>query len=358
MPLLWQVDLRDRLRLQGSAASPPPVWAISFSPDERSITIGIGSSARARGAIGDLITVPIDHPDVTLDQFEVVTRRFDSVGNAPPGYLNWLAGGDALMIGDQILLRRTAGICKFEGAREVFDGGLDLASNLTNTEGGETRDLSVARIVYRGVKPNQLEIGSLDCQQLARVVVPGNWTLAATSPNLHLIALQSLPLYKSDHQPAYLRLFDTRTLTEVRRIEIRQGVLSWVRFAEQGGSICRAFRDANLNSELECWDVSTGAKSGAPPALMSGEFSTGGQRVALSEYRRSTVFDLESFKLIPALVFKDRVIWDYTSQRILARWVPRKQKSALHGHDAFALSPSGRLYAEGGSGRVSLYRVD
>src|SRR5262249_5955558 len=97
---------------------------------------------------------------------------------------------------------------------------------------------------------------------------------------------------------------------------------------------------------------------GAPPVVIPGEFSAGAERVALSEYRTATFFDFESLKRVSALAFKDRVIWDFHSQRILARWVPRNQKPHGQSPDAFALSPSGRLYAEGGWGLVSLYRVE
>jgi hypothetical protein len=139
-------------------------------------------------------------------------------------------------------------------------------------------------------------------------------------------------------------------------------------FDEQGGMICGVFREFQENAgELNCWNVATGSPVASPPTRIPGRFSVGGMRVAVSDYKPPIISEKMAILLdigTPDPRFKDRLIWDYKSQRTVARWVPRKQKLAVDTQkfdtvrDAFAVSPSGQLYAEGGSGVVSLYRID
>ncbi len=131
--------------------------------------------------------------------------------------------------------------------------------------------------------------------------------------------------------------------------------------------ICGVFRAFEWNKgEVNCWDISTGNEITAPPVRIPGKFSAGGTRIAVSEYKRPLISEHTAIFLdisTPQPPFKQRLIWDFKLRKMLARWTPRKQvltwgKRSARVRDAFALSPSGKLYAEGGSGIVTVYRVD
>lgn len=363
MPRLWRVDLPGQIRLRGSGL--PTVWALSFSPDEKALAVGIADYDAVNGVVSRLMTIPVDSPTTVLHQVRISTPRFiDDLTD----YARWTALGDAIEAGRFVIRTSTDASCEFQGAVEVLDGGPELARDAKDVEMDPgVNDLSSARFIFSDSEQiDQLQIASLDCRHLARWKLPQRWLLTASSPKLNLIALTSVGRSKDKTDTEQLLLVDARTLTEVRRTTIQKYMFGF-NFIEQGEMICGTFRPLNWNDgELNCWNVWTGTQISSPKVRTPGRFSAGGLRVATSEYKIAhPTLGLEIFLDIgdPLPQLKDRMIWDFTSQRALARWAPRKQRIRINRrwittHDAFGLSASGKFYAEGGAGSVSVYRVE
>jgi hypothetical protein len=85
-------------------------------------------------------------------------------------------------------------------------------------------------------------------------------------------------------------------------------------------------------------------------------------RLVVSDYRRrKPLFDYEY-----RTIFKGRVIWDFGTGKVLASWLPESETYpyvSSHGEQItepfrFAISPDGHYVAEGGNGKLRLYKIE
>lgn len=138
------------------------------------------------------------------------------------------------------------------------------------------------------------------------------------------------------------------------------------KFADFGRAVCR---DGNVlasrSAPAVCRSVDTGnvigrtRKNGAEP-IVTAIHAT---RIAASdERRRKVLFDYEY-----RVVFKGRFVWDFGAGRELASWNPEWQNYSAEfagpGKRStepfpYALSPDGQYLAEGGEGKLRLYRIE
>jgi hypothetical protein len=119
--------------------------------------------------------------------------------------------------------------------------------------------------------------------------------------------------------------------------------------------------DGQLTGTLVCTPSPAGVPVTLKGIVVNGPFSLGGTRVAISQLTPHNrprwmrdVLDTNGF----SLDYKRRLIWDFGVNRIIASWTPWTQPTRSGPlRAAFALSPDGKLFAEGESGEVRIYQV-
>jgi hypothetical protein len=139
------------------------------------------------------------------------------------------------------------------------------------------------------------------------------------------------------------------------------------RFADRGTALCGgvSVQDAPQRSKLRCWNVATGRAIGDGPAEhATGPFVTSrsSTRVVFSEagYVRGLIPDFDTHP------YKGAAVWDYATGEKLASWRPRTQTWTELGlrppkkitePSKFAISDDGQFLAEGGDGKLTVYRI-
>jgi hypothetical protein len=85
-------------------------------------------------------------------------------------------------------------------------------------------------------------------------------------------------------------------------------------------------------------------------------------RIVVSDYRHKKIpFDHEN-----GTTFVGRYVWDFETGKVLASWFPESESYAnifnleikIREPFRFAISPDGRYVAQGGSGKLVLYKIE
>lgn len=131
-------------------------------------------------------------------------------------------------------------------------------------------------------------------------------------------------------------------------------------FADSGQAFCW-MHGAEWHPTVGCSAVGTGQVLGTTPNWSDPSIRTAlkAPRAVVSDYSKK--LDRIDFLWYPGDP-RRRVVWDFRSGLQLARWKPKIQP-AEHGSwfslpFPFDVSPDGDSIAEGGSGCVSLYRIE
>lgn len=138
-------------------------------------------------------------------------------------------------------------------------------------------------------------------------------------------------------------------------------------FADDGTALCSpvSMDDEGKGSKLRCWKTDSGELiANAPSDHATSPFtvSTRSTRVIFTEsgYIPGIIPDLDFHP------YKGAVVWDYATGEKLASWRPETQTWTELGlrppkkivePSKFAISPDGQLIAEGGNGKLTVYRV-
>jgi hypothetical protein len=372
---VWEIRLDKRIAGMESVAGvrPPPIWALGFSPDAKRLAIGLGMYGAPKDPYGHLLVIPVDQPNTALAQFEI--KKAGDTRPEPHYEITWSPDGERLALG--------------WGVGEA--GGQTFVVNLKKGVECSLADdvfwLDDNRFLVAGEKPvplDEYERLVRDLRLPKRQPVPGVTFFSLVGPGCTVesqwkmegkwTALASEPGHIAMRGPKgdFILLDATGQVVHQWPIPLAT-LLRWT-FLENGRAVCgnlvSSLSDkklAGFNNILACFDAGSGNmidEEYLDCCTFGPVTSGGGSRIAVSEYHEHITpvwlenrFDLSG----GATTFKRRVILDIRSRSEIASWQPRTQHAGIigegHARSAFALSPDGKLLAEGDSGSVRLYDV-
>jgi WD40 repeat protein len=192
------------------------------------------------------------------------------------------------------------------------------------------------------------------CEPVSAFDVPGHWSLSDGSCDHRLLALTTTVAHQLQ-----IALVDPAARKITRQWQLGDAWSSWPRFADSGNAIC-ATDGVGKSGVAHCWEVDSGREiAKTTSGNMQDPLQTAlyAKRAILSDY--GWKFDFERWE-IEAGSLRRRVLWDFGTGEELASWSPKRQLDTLGAKQpyTFALSPDGKMVAEGGSGEVTLSKVE
>jgi len=159
-----------------------------------------------------------------------------------------------------------------------------------------------------------------------------------------------------------MAVIDARSKSELRRLS-DPSFRGRVSFAEKGVAIC-GITGREWKFRIGCFDVDTGSEIRRTKEFRYAEFRTASRapRLIVSEYGRISGF-IDFTWALGSL--HRRTVWDFRTGKEIASWRPKQQ--LIHGIGggppqeqpyAFAISADGEYVAEGGSGMLTLYKIE
>ena len=335
---LWELDLSRWNKNPGGNAEKFPVRTLSFSPDGNRIALTGTEIKNDNGQLsGRLLVAQIGARVEDVESFEAI-RGSD--------FADWSPSGDAVVV-NGLLVR--------------------LASRATCNVPDNSRFISEDELIGQSRGPNRssrFAIYDKNCRSSKTWETPEEWYITDVSIERHLL-LMNKPLQEN-------LLVDSEGGRVVRRWSMGKWPL-WDgpggNFADAGAALCGSvgddFEDVPKGRDLRCWKTDTGELIGYAPADRAAapvSVSRRSTRVVFSEYGyiRGVIRDRDSHP------YKDAAVWDYGTGERLASLIPDTQtwyELGLHPPkkiveaSKFAISPDGQYVAEGGNGKLTVYKI-
>jgi len=358
--LLREINLNTIIHeSEGLLPSTHSVQALVFSPDEKWVAAGVGIHRKPgpiqpeKPGVGHLVVVPIDggQPNVQIDPDVWVTRY----------RLLWAPDSSTVVINSYPVPKWYAipgGALWKQGEP---DARLGMVLGFVETHLGVAYASQVGpfRAEPEGA-PRVLYIFDLTGRIVDEWRAPSLWWFAAVDPDRHLFAVskdirQAKPIYPIFGYPS----------KAVVQEWLHDQPFGQPSFADAGKTVCGFGTYGRAVPFPTCWDIDTGKKiaefkgfRGGDPASVSSRAS----RIILTHIRNypgiTQEFDMHSYR--------DRVVWDFRTDRVIAEWVPVTQvtetglrppadKRTEFGPSV--ISPSGRYIAEGSNGILRIYEL-
>jgi len=356
---LWDLDLSKFVNHQKHMVS--QVWGIRFSPDESKVAVGFGPDPYADHSPRHAVVVAVDQPQVALREFELSTTEVIFPSGST---VVWSPSGAILVARFQtpIMFRLDAEApCVFPKESE-FGGFL-------------SQDRMVV-FLRRPDLPTEIRILKPDC------TLADSWQTTAqhlldTSPELDSLAVET-QLKPPEHSAIELVASRTHEVHQRWIWDLDASSRGGFLFSIQGSLVCSAnHREGKRDPDVACWDTQTGAKTAENDKVTVNKWavqSTGGDLLALTDYKytwhHSWLKDLLQidYSMVTSAP-RRQLIWNVRTGKEAASWgMEGLQQELLWGTDprnprtiktdfVLSLSPTGRYFAEGGSGSVSAYAV-
>ncbi len=197
----------------------------------------------------------------------------------------------------------------------------------------------------------------LNCRAIGEVDLGSDlWNIFDASPERGLLLLYWQHYHGVGSIEWELSAWDADT-QKVRR---HFPPLEDARFAEGGKTVC-GVSGVEWRRTVECVDVDTGnqlavSKGWQAPRI---ETATRAKRAILSDYSRKLDWIDGVWREGP---LQKRTIWDFGARELLTSWRPKWQRAKLGVFSSTpyscAISPDGDYLVEGGSGIVTLYKIE
>lgn len=332
-----------------------------FSQDESKLAVGLGPRWNFDPRPRRVVVVAVDQPQKVLREFQIGAL---AAPNASGRSLEWSPSGAILMVkGRQPAMLRfgTDAPCSFPDESEF--GGF----------------LSEDRMVLfrRGGLKTQIEALRPDCSVADSWQADGPAEVLDTSPEKDLLAIRT---YGMPSQSSAVDLVASKR-HEIKRswalddmATYRGGFL----FSDRGETVCSAFYpEGRRVPDAACWGTRTGAKTVEDNmvAVDKGAIeSTGGELVAITDYKYIfhegkiwQFLDMDSDYTVP----RRQLLWNVRTGKEVDSWGewggfqqmelsgrdPKKNLRRISIRFVLCLSPTGKYFAEGGSGLLSVYSV-
>jgi len=346
----WDVDLGDKIIEPHGivAVHDHPVSVVRFSPDGAKIAVVVDShDAHDSPPWGSTHVMVVDAlaPDSAPRQFVV------SETSAPdaPLRLEWSPSGKALLAGTAVIQMASGAQCELpDGTNRIFVGDDEILSANKQSKSPDV----LAPPLFFGYA-----IYGSDCAFRTAVKEWKNWALADFSPERGLLMLQ---------QDGDTLLVDWSTRQTVHRwSHPAAGETPW-HFANNGQLECSEGRAEGL----QCWDTDTGAQTAKSRTAHCADTLASAitQPIFVCSHRQITepADDDAATKVSDdhASFLVNNLVVETSNGRQVATWRRMKQTITRSGETvaetpdfALGLSADGQYLAEGGDGKLTLYRV-
>ncbi len=335
---VWELDLSRWNKIHGGNAERYPVVALSFSPDGKRIALTGTETRKPDGKIASIILVlRVGGPADDVKSFEAVQGG---------DLVDWSPSGNAIVVNGLLIHLANGATCTMpDTAKFISDDQL-----LAEKRSGPSYSSSLFTIY------------DISCHAGKAWETAARWDIVNVSIKRHLLLMN--------------RPFEENLLVnpDDGRIARKWSMGNWPvwdgpsgEFSDNGVPLCNALPvdDAPKGQTLRCWKTDTGELiANAPAEYATTPFVTSrsSTRVVFSEVGlvKGLVSDWDSHP------YKGAVVWDYATGEKLAFWRPETQTwhelglqppKKIVEPSKFAISPDGQFIAEGGNGKLTVYRV-
>lgn len=336
---IWQLNLA---RWNGHRTDLFPVDGISFSPDGTAVAFtsfeGTGEAAGARPSR------------------QVLVAKIGATGDAVRSYANPSPGGTASWSPDGKFLFVNGALVNIDsGASCRVPGGFGFTAR------GEL----IGRVAGKARSPRtEIWFYGDDCRPVRQIATRENWRVQAYSPEKNLV-LASTP----GGEAVLISASDGSTVRRWQTGADTGHTGANGRFGDAGAAICgvaRDVRDSAGELSARCWATEDGRLLARPPTDHAG-----GPVVTSSHSKRVVSLDFASIPvlgLVPGLnpkPYLGALVWDSSSGEKIVWWRPELQSFNRNAKgearnkqpNSLALSPDGSLLAEGGGGKLIIYKI-
>jgi hypothetical protein len=335
----------------GSHSRALPVLAIRFSPDGRKLAViadwyGAKGSERSRLLVFDVL-----HPTTAPESFEIGAGVDESEDSGPASDFGWSPSGNIINAGGRLVRLSDGGHCDLPSGAVLVGDNLAIAPD--------------ASLWNWSALASKLELFNTRCEPLAAWDESGEWAIADVSLDRGFLSVVKTVGFPNKAEDL---IADPTARKIVRQWSGPTQPGGW--FADSGRAICGGGDvEAADRVPVTCWEVDSGGRIAQAPTINGGEpiaSAVHASRIVASDYhRRRSLLSAEYTE-----VLRRRVVWDFRAGRELVSWRPQWQtwdlhlywdesKPPLHISEPyrFAISPDGEYIAEGGDGKVHLYRI-
>ncbi len=351
---LWTIDVSRLIGEPVNSDVSESVWGLAFSPDETQLAIGFGQhrTADSRAGRGHVVVVALEQPKTVLHRFNVAASPVFPL----PGNLSWSPSGQLLAVDSRVFSLDGKLVCGY-GDEFRFAGFLNEDRMVFHHWFSPTKGFEVRR-------SNCTKEDSWETTEFSESAL-------ATCPQGGLIAVGRFSAEAG-------KSFAIDIVTYPGHSTTRQwtwnadALLSGAVFADSCRVVCAGkLRSDSKGYSAACWNIESGDVS-VDKASVTLTDRPSFDAVA-EDWVASTVFAwscLEGkfwvFLDMDGCVakVKRRVVWNVRTGQESISWSPPEQEIDQPGSArkrvlesfAFTMSAHHRFIAEGGAGRVRVYR--
>lgn len=320
-----------------------PVFALRFSPDGRKLAV-IADVYGTRGRWKSrLLVIDTEHPSASIRQFEIGFGVSDDVEAVTFG---WTPSGEIVYAGEAVIHLGSGTTCELPFP-SLFIGN-DVAMSV------------------RGVPPSGI-ISSThvtfydgNCAERGTWDVPEAWTIWDVSTDRGLLSVVREDMRPSGQEGLVVDPFARKV---VRRWPWKDTPGGEWKFADSGKAVCQGGTGLGLKRlPAVCRSADTGKEISETRGNGDVPIATAARatRVVVTDNRyKKPLFDYEY-----RTTFNGRIVWDFGAGKELASWRPEFQTYILSPPRQitqpfrFAMSPDGQYVAEGGNGKLRIYKIE
>jgi hypothetical protein len=342
---VWEVDLR---KMAGAANGLPefPIFALRFSPDGRKLAVIADVFGAKEDRKSRVLVASLNHPPEKVEQFEIPFGVSENeLGRSAELNFGWAPSGDIVYAVGKVIHLRNRTSCDLPDESVFINDDVALSARPAPS--------------YRPTG-TPITLYNQNCEERGKWEVPEIWGIDDVSPVRDLISVVRDIIAEQRQERLIVDPLGRKVLQRWPG-----GPIGDWEFADSGRAVCAGGAVLESNrAPATCRDVDTGRvirqtrTNGVEPIAAAAHAT----RVVVSDYRRRKIlFDYEY-----RTVFKGRYVWDFGSGQELARWYPESEtypdvfspSKQITEPFRFALSPDGQYVAEGGNGKLRLYRIE
>jgi hypothetical protein len=355
-----KITITDQLAgspLPGSR--PASIWAISFSPDETYIAVGVeftkkkNHSGPLEADKSYLLIFQTKDPGIVFKKFEI--PRHPAMRVYPP--LRW--SSDSLYIATPFY-----GDWQHIAVAEIRSEKVTVIDNQHCHLEGLLPGPQVVQRCTSAAPRSLIRFTGPQGETLREWTFPQAISVLGVDSSRASVAVATGGRFEPAPQTHEIVVFDSKDRTEIRHWSLPGGAPYFGSFANSGTTLCAMETSPTPDAaDLICWDIESGSESlhQTLPSGQSVSMIGGGKLIGIEHHDIKKVPRLLQSLAQTSIVMTNptRLIWDSRSARETAE-LPIRTQWVLPRVDApyaWTISPVGNFVAEGGTGVVTIYRV-